>query len=154
MSNTDINPLRDLYKPFVEFLILYPYIKNYRTNIQLGLAKEKIKYIFPNWDKVCKIMTGKRKSVSKKIRDAKEIVNEVYCFTKDKDSLLLSFTYHIRNAIAHGEIKCDENYVVLKDNFFNKQTGKLSKCNNAYIRIEKQRLLMFLNFIITNNPQP
>lgn len=144
------NPLQDWYKLFVELLFKYSSIMQLRSDSQLGpLAKKAINDVFPNWDKCKCIMDSIAKQRKTQLKEISNFNSEFYFMTKEKGTELLSLIYHLRNAIAHGNVAFDNSYVVIKDYVYNHETKRFNKTPTAYLKIKGENLKRFIQIILS-----
>lgn len=141
--------LQDWSDSFIRFLFKYPHYKTLKSDISLGLSKKKyLQYSFPNWSHLYFKLTADSKENKKQLQKIPNLDSEFFFMTIEKNTELLSFIYHLRNAIAHGNVRFENTFIEIRDYAFNMKTGRLSNNINAYCRMTPQHLLTFFKELI------
>ena len=78
---------------------------------------------------------------SAELKKISEIDGEYFFMTKSKKTEMLSFINHLRNAIAHGEVKTTGDYIEIKDYVFGGE--KINKTPSAICRVSNEHLEYF-----------
>lgn len=139
------NTLKDWYEPFMEFLFKYPYLKTVESDISLNLPmKNYLQNVFPNWKRNYCELDNKQRKRKEQLKLLDNYNEDFFFMTKTKETKLLSFIHHFRNAIAHGNIKFNDIYVEIRDYFYNPSTHKFSKTPNAFFKVKCDELRDFI----------
>lgn len=150
-ANVPSEPFPHFYENCFKLLLAYPQVKLKTTdNMLMGSEKrDYITWFFPKWKQIHvtldKDNTKKRKE---QLKNYPHESKECFFMTRIKRTDLLSFIHHLRNAIAHGEITAKNNYIEIKDYFYNKYENKLYKTPSAMCRISCENLQKFMSEII------
>ena len=139
-------PFEGFYEIAFKYLQSYHLIKAYNTDGQLfGGARKSFAGIFPSYSKNHTTF-AKGHKVNWNIYNV--TASEFFYITKDKKTELLSFLFHLRNAIAHGTICYDGTSFEIIDYPYNRSTGKMSKTKSAHCRVQALNLKSFFEQLI------
>lgn len=143
------NTLKDWCESFMEFIIKNQYFKTVKSDISLNLStKNYLQKVFPNWKKQYYKLDSKQYKRKKQLKEIANYDDEFFFMTKSKETELLSFISHVRNAIAHGNIIFNGPYVELRDYGYNHQTRRFSKTVVAFFKIRGGHLKNFFSELI------
>ncbi len=141
----NLEPFNDV---MIRLLLAYPHIKCLKTDIALNVGTNYMSASFSCWSKNKKILDVKQKKRKGQLKLLSQYSETFYFFVKDKKTEMLSFIGHLRNAIAHGNIQFENQYIIIRDYQKNKKTGFLLKTPSAFCRIKKNELLNFITNIV------
>lgn len=138
--------LRPFCDAMIKLLLVYPYIKCLKADCTLNVGSNFMLSSFSNWRGNKKILDYKAYKRKSQFKSLSEYNDTFYFMVKDKKTEMLSFIGHLRNAIAHGNIQFDNQYIIIKD-YQRNRTGYVQKTPSAYCRITKNDLLKFITTI-------
>lgn len=147
-ANVPNEPFTNFFENCFKLLLAYPQIKLITVDNRLmgSQKKDYMSFFFPNWKSVHKILDKDNQNERKKqLENYSNEEKEFFYITKTKKTELLSFIHHLRNAIAHGEIKVEDSFVEIKDYFYKKEDLKIDKTPSAICRISCTNLQKFMS---------
>lgn len=143
------NTLKDWCEPFVKFIFKNQYFKTVKSDVSLNLStKNYLHNVFPNWKKQYYKLDDKQNKRKIQLKQIANYDDEFFFMTKSKETELLSFISHVRNAIAHGNVIFNGQYVELRDYGYNPQTRRFSKTVVAFLKIRGEHLRNFFSELI------
>ena len=152
IANVPNEPFTNFYENCFKLLLAYPQIKLISTDNGLMGSKKKdyMSCFFPNWKNLHIILDKENQNNRKKqLQNITNKEEDFFYITKTKKTELLSFIHHLRNAIAHGEIKVQNSFVEIKDYFYSKEDMKIENTPSAICRISCMNLQKFMSELVS-----